>query len=266
MGSFYTNLTLRGPEQSAVAEYLGSRNRQAIVSPTVEGVTVVYDAITESQEPRRLTDLGRELSAQLDCPALAALNHDDGLLWLQLHVDGRLVDEYDSTPGYFEDTSPGSPEGGDAQALCALFEAEGRAGEVERILRRPHGPGGYAFASQRHRELAEALGIPPELVTVGYECLMRGEIPAGFDAEQFVHTGPAPQPLARPAGARGAGGPQPGPPPGVGHIHIGPSPGAGCCGCLLAPLIIPLGLLMSAWSAWVLRRHAARMGADSSRH
>ncbi len=261
MGSFYTNVTLRGPEQPQVAEYLASRNRQTIVSPTVEGVTVVYDAITESQDPDTLTSLGRELSAQLDCPALAALCHDDDVLWLQLHVDGRLVDEYDSTPGYFDGTPAGGPEGGDAEALCAAFGAGGRAGEVEDILRRGPDFVGYTFAPQRHKALASALGIPPALVTAGYDYLTRGEVPAGFNPAHFVHTGPPPQPLAQPAGPWGPmagpggpgvpGGPQASPPPGVGHIHIGPTPGAGCCGCLVAPLLLPL---VGLWSALVLRR------------
>ena len=252
VGSFYTNVTLCGPEQAPVAEYLASRNRQTIVSPTVEGVTVVYDAITESQDPDTLTSLGRELSAQLDCSALAALCHDDDVLWLQLHVDGRLVDEYDSTPGYFDDVPPSGPEGGDAAALCTAFGAEERVGKVEGILRRGQGFGGYTFAQQRHDALAGELGIPPALVTVGYDYLTRGEVPAGFNPADFVHTGTPPQPLAQPTmGPFGPGGPQAGPPPGVGHIHIGPAPGAGCCGCLVAPLLVPL---MGLWSALVMRR------------
>lgn len=259
VGAFYTNVTLRGAGQSEVAEYLASRNRQSLVSPTIDGITVVYDALTESQDPRLLTNLGRELSAQFDCPALAALNHDDDILWLQLHVDGRLLDEYDSTPGYFEDTPASGPEGGDAKALCEAFEASQRPDEVERILRRREGTGGFAFAGERHNALAEALEIPPKLVTIGYEYLAAGEMPPGYSAEDFVHTGPAPRAPMRPPGPMGGQAGPTAPPPGAAHVHIGPAPGGGCCGCLLAPLLIPLGLAMTAWSAWVMRRHAEHM-------
>ncbi len=272
MGSFYTNVALRGVDQSEVAEYLAGRNRQVLVSPTIEGVTVVYDALTESQDPRLLTNLARELSAQLDCPALAALNHDEDVLWLQLHVDGRLVDQYNSSPSYFEDGSLGEPEGGDADALCEAFGASDREDEVEQILRKPDGADGYSFASERHTDLAGALDIPPELVSFGYEHLTGGEMPAGYQPRDFLHTGPVPQPMApsqmgQPGPTGGPGGPG-GPAdnageagPGPGHVRIGPAPGAGCCGCLLAPLLIPLGIVASAVSAWLLRRQAEEMNS-----
>lgn len=268
MGSFYTNVTLRGPGQEQVAEYLAGRNRQVLVSPTIDGVTVVYDALTESQETRLLTNLGRELSAQFDCPSLAALNHDDDILWLQLHVDGRLIDEYNSSPGYFDGNATEEPEGGNAEALCEAFGAEDAAARVERILRQERDTMGYVFASKRHAELAEALGIPAELVTTGYRYMTHGETPEGFLPQEFIHTGPVPGSAAMaPPGTGGAGGPQYPPrapgggqmPPEGAPIHIGPAPGAGCCGCLLAPLLLPLWVAMSALAAQVLGREAEQM-------
>ncbi len=271
VGSFYTNVTLRGPGQESVAEYLAGRNRQVLVSPTVRGVTLIYDALTESQEPRLLTNLARELSGYFECPALAALNHDDDVLWLQLSVDGRLVDGYTSAPGYFSGDASTAPEGGDAEALCEAFDAPDAIRQVERILRREQGIAGFFAAAQRHAELAEALGIPPALVTTGYRYLTHGETPEGFLPQDFIHTGPVPRTAAMhaqgphaappppPPGAPGAGpSAEQGPPPG-GVIHIGTAPGGGCCGCLLAPLLLPLGLLLSAWSALILRRHAEDM-------
>lgn len=271
MGSFYTNVTLRGPDQEAVAEYLAGRNRQVLVSPTVDGVTVVYDALTESQDTRMLTNLARELSAQFDCVALAALNHDDDVLWLQLSVDGRLVDEYTSAPGYFSGDAATKPEGGDAEVLCEAFQAEDARAHAERVLRREQDMAGYFTASDRHTELAEALGIPPALVTTGYRYLTHGETPDGFQPQDFIHTGPVPRTAAMAPQGPGwpGGGPEPpppggptgasGPPPGGGVVHIGPAPGAGCCGCLLAPLLLPLGVLLSALSARLLRQQAEGM-------
>jgi hypothetical protein len=258
-----------------LAEYLASRNRQVLVSPTVDGITVVYDALTESQEPRLLTNLGRELSAQFDCVSLAALNHDDEMLWLQLHDDGNLIDQYNSAPGWFDEEPSSVPEGGDAAALCAAFDRMDATSQVKRVLRRERDPQGYVFASKRHSELAEALGLRPGLVTTGYRYLTHGETPEGFQPMDFIHTGPVPRTAAMSQQARGHPGPQggPQPPPGApgggseqrqagpggGHVHIGPSPGGGCCGCLLAPLLIPLGLLLSAYSALVLSRQAEQM-------
>ena len=82
MGNFYTNITLRGPDQAAVATFLRQARRAAYVAPRHAGGTTVYDERCEAQDPQLLGELATALSRHFACPALAVLNHDDDILAL----------------------------------------------------------------------------------------------------------------------------------------------------------------------------------------
>lgn len=162
MGNFYTNYTLKGPSQQAVAFALAGR--KAIVTTDYNGCIMIFDEQSDQQDAKIISDLAARLSYQFSCPVLAVLNHDDDILWFQLYENGMMADEYDSAPGYFEaedeDAAMAGPRGGDAQRLCAIFGC-GEPDVVESILRKSFlDPDGYAFAFQRHGDLVDALGLP----------------------------------------------------------------------------------------------------------
>jgi hypothetical protein len=185
MGNFYTNYTLRGPSQQAVAAALAGR--AAFVTPAHNGSVVVFDEKSESQDLGAIAEFAARLSREFDCPVLALLNHDDDILWYQLYLSGELTDEYDSSPGYFDSSAdPTGPAGGDARKLCTAFGASCVA-EVERILRRSSfDEDGYAFAVERHADLARALGIPSFSVGAGYRYVAEGELPDGLDEHDLT--------------------------------------------------------------------------------
>src|SRR5262249_25812981 len=80
--------------------------------------------------------LGRAVTKSLSCSALAAVLHDDDVLYLWLFQEGRVFDRYDSLPQYFDpEAQPGPPEGGNAKLLCAAFDRHDREERVGRILR-----------------------------------------------------------------------------------------------------------------------------------
>jgi hypothetical protein len=63
---------------------------------------------------------------------------------------------------------------------------------VERVLRTPTKPNGeYAYAANRHGELARALGLPVFAVGAGFGGIEVGELPEGegFDPTRLVKTG-----------------------------------------------------------------------------
>jgi len=162
MGTFYTNITLRGPSQSHVAQALRGWASRAYVSPTMDEYTIVYDQACDTQDTELIHTLTSRLSAEFDCPALAVLNHDDDIFCYWLYEHGELTDEFDSSPGYFEGRLS-RPKGGHAGRLCALTGCADVEG-VEAILKTRHGSLGYEFESERHEELAEALGLPAEVL------------------------------------------------------------------------------------------------------
>jgi hypothetical protein len=190
MGSFYTNITLRTSQQASVVSALRSAGRTALVSRSVNNCTMVYDRETEDQDLDTLRDLADSLSETLRCPALAVMNHDDDVLIISLHEDGGLVDEYNSSPGYF-DTGPGeAPEGGDAKRLCKAFGATD-VDAVEAALRAENaaaGGPGFVFETERHEALVNALGLPVIAVSTGFNYLEEGEYPPDTTAESFTPT------------------------------------------------------------------------------
>lgn len=188
MGNFYTNYTLRGPSQQAVATALAGRS--AIVTPAQDGCVVVFDEQSDEQDSAVITELASRLSRELHCPVLAVLNHDDDVFWYQLYLSGELADKYDSSPGYFDAAAePSAPVGGDPQKLCSAFGSAAVA-EVESILRKSSfDDGGYTFAVERHTDLARALGIPSFAVGAGFRNASDGELPEGLDEDGILRVG-----------------------------------------------------------------------------
>jgi hypothetical protein len=207
MGNFYTNVTLRGPGQDRVVALLETERRRAYVSPVIDGCVVVFErnAMEMALDPDGFeeedlaawtgqaapADLGATVTRALGGVALSVMVHDDDVLECHLSRDGEEVDRYNSTPGYFT-SGRSAPQGGDAQVLCAAFDApEGAVDRVEAILRAAHSTekGGYLFEMDRHRDLTKALGLPGCAVATGYAYIARGEEPRGYDPSTWVKTG-----------------------------------------------------------------------------
>jgi hypothetical protein len=185
VGNFYTNVTLRGPDQSTVVALLRELTRRAYVSPTANGFTVIYDAESEDQDPDLLGSVALTLSSQFQCPALALLNHDDDVLWYQLYDHGKQADEYISSAEWW-DKDTGPPPKGNPELLCKLMGAPGDREKVRKVLQRSTGVLGYLFALNRHEDLVNALGLPLFAVGMGYTYLSRGELPQGIRAEELI--------------------------------------------------------------------------------
>ena len=184
MGNSYTNLTLRGPDPSAVAEAL--KGRSAFITPKQNNCVVVLDEESDAQDLDALSRLAQDLSSKLSCPTLAVMNHDDDVLLYALYDNGVLVDEYNSSPDYFEDGPSRPPESGDAETLCIHFKAENRDA-VEQILRRPQGTeDGYIFAVERHQDLIAALGLPSIAAGLGYRYAREGDFPDDLEDEDLL--------------------------------------------------------------------------------
>jgi hypothetical protein len=190
MGLFYTNMTLYRPIRESVLAVLRQQRRVAFLSPTVEGHTVVYDQIIDEEDANAIEGLGRTLTAELACSALAASLHDDDVLYLWLFHNGRVRDRYDSCPGYYDPDATRSvpPMGGNSKLLCKKFDRLERQERVEQLLRvdlleETHPE--MQRELQRHQLLATELGMPKSVAGLGYSAIAGNYVPKEFRRISF---------------------------------------------------------------------------------
>ncbi len=181
MGSFYVNVTVKGPTQDVVTSYIKDKNYAAYISPTSNDLTIIYEALCDTQEFRLISDFLKDISLKLGCVAIGVVNHDDDLLAYEIYENGIMHHEYDSTPGYFSESAQAGPEGGDAEYLCRVFDAVDNVQKVKSILRASrYDENGYSFQSDRHKDLCAALNLPLYAVGAGYNYISEGELPVGL--------------------------------------------------------------------------------------
>ncbi|HYR07887.1 MAG TPA: hypothetical protein VEQ60_08970 [Longimicrobium sp.] len=180
MGSTYGNVTLRGPAQEPVVQAVTEAGMTAVVSPTDQGVTVVYDCRSEA-DPDVLHVVTRWLSQRFGCAAWGVYVFDSDVVRYTLCRGGEVLDRYDSAPGYPEVS--GGATGGNAAVLCREMQLKpADAAAVEQVLRRRR----VLFEEQRHGDLMRELGHPDLGWHTRHSDFWRGEpLPEGYAREQF---------------------------------------------------------------------------------
>ena len=188
MAGYYANITVRGPAQQDAVAFLKKHGVIAYVSPTVKSDTVIWHEDLASQEP-----LAASLSADLQCPALLVMGYGESILLYHLYVNGAETDAYVSSPHDELDLGGEPAPEGDARVLGSAFgvDMDHLVARAERILRKPTRPNSdYAYAVNRHGELARALGLPQFAAGSGFNAIEVGELPEGqgFDPTALVRT------------------------------------------------------------------------------
>lgn len=191
MGAFCTNITLIGADPAAVEAHLVTIGRTAYLG-TWGNSTVVYDEVGEAQDGSHAA-LAAELSDVLGCAAVASLNHDDDILYLQVFEQGRSLGELNSAPDYFDDDDDSSTAALDGADDPAAGPSPWALGLDPEMLVRTVGHGDPArlaaiadrdavFASDLHLAIVTELGLPSAACGVGFTSLSRGELPADAEA------------------------------------------------------------------------------------
>jgi hypothetical protein len=199
MGNWYTNICVKGRQQSHVIDALDELGRRAYVTPDTGGWIILYDQECEKFDLDLLQSLALTISTRLSCIALASFNADDDILWLGVYEDGKLATRYSSERKHFADAGEFPPIQDVAGVLCRIFEKAEKRQQVQEILRRPHGVLGllsvfsrirlaYLIEVLRHGDLAKALGLPWASVGLGYEYVNRGETPPDMKRETLRRT------------------------------------------------------------------------------
>lgn len=184
IGNFYVNYTIHGSDRIAVCDLLRSASRNAFVGPTLDSLTVFFDEASDGQDESVIMDVANRASVELNASVLAVLNHDDDILMYWLYDAGEMIDRYNSFPGYFNDGGR-TPAGGNAKTLCGAFGTMDKVDHVDRILRSD----GYAFALDRHRDLATLLNHPWAYVCMCYEDIEAGRLANGVTARDLLRIG-----------------------------------------------------------------------------
>jgi hypothetical protein len=176
MGSFYTQVLVRGADAHRCADVMRSLRRASYVLPPRNGVTVVCDKETENQDLDLLDSVAATLSARLQADTTAVLNHGDDWLVFRHFRRGQF------TGGLQVGHTPWSLRG----SVTRLREAVNpRAAPVSLYwaLLRPR-----IFQVQRHAELIHVLGLPRGSLGVGYDYIARNDVPTFFERAEILET------------------------------------------------------------------------------
>jgi hypothetical protein len=169
---------VRTSDDGAVSTSLDRRTTAGRhVLPAKGGWVSVYEELASQQDESRIRDLAGALSRDLRAVGIAFLVHDSDIACYWLFERGRLLDEYNSRPDYFDDNPSGDqPSGGRPEVLLRFCRAGVGKDELAVILSEQ-----TVFADDIVGQLAEALGIDPERALSDYRDFADGSGPDGRD-------------------------------------------------------------------------------------
>ena len=120
MGLFCVNMHFRATDDKILSAAVKRRGiSDYLVLPAKNGWTSLYEAEASNQDDQRIRDLTAGLSQDLGDVAIAFLCHDSDIACYWLFEDGQLIDEFNSSPDYFDPhaTSSGPHSGGRPDVL-----------------------------------------------------------------------------------------------------------------------------------------------------
>jgi ankyrin repeat protein len=180
MGLFCVNMHFRTSDDGAVSAALDRRGAAGRhVLPAKGGWVSAYEELASQQDESRIRDLAGGLSRDLRAVGIAFLVHDSDIACYWLFERGKLLDEYNSCPDYFDaDPADNQPSGGRPEVLLPFCKSGIREEDLAAILSEQ-----TVFADDIAGQLAEALGIDPELALSDYRDFADGDGPDGFGGD-----------------------------------------------------------------------------------
>jgi hypothetical protein len=185
MGGFYGSIQVRGedrePLRSALEE-LARKKRRFLLGPPLGGWVGVYPD-GSGQDFRVARALARRLSGEL----IAMLVHDDDIFAYEYYRNGRRIDQYDSSPDYFEPISEGQRRrlSGRPETFAHLASDPAKFAAVRERLA-AQATDRAVFASELLEVFADALGIRNAVTS--YEYLQENEETDDIEGwDRFLH-------------------------------------------------------------------------------
>jgi hypothetical protein len=180
MGLFCVNLHFRTEDHGALSAALDQfGNGRRRILPAKNGWTSLFEEQASMQDENRIRELGEGLSQELGVPAIAFLVHDSDIACYWLFDQGRLLDEYNSSPHYFDaheaDEDSLGPSGGQPEILARYCRNGVDQEELRELLAEE-----AVFAEAIVERLADALGIAVERALADY-----GDVADGGEGAEF---------------------------------------------------------------------------------
>ena len=172
MGLFCSSVHLRTDDHVAVAAALDAGARSNVLDAENGWVSVYVDGLVEQQDGPK--QIAASLSARFDTDSISFSVHDSDIARYWLHDSGKLIDEYNSWPGYFEGKEP-KPTGGDLDALARLCAPGYGLRDLRTIL-----TADLVFADDLITQIAQIVGIAGDRAISDYRDLADADGPGSI--------------------------------------------------------------------------------------
>ena len=184
MGAFYGSIHVRTENGDTVRKALDQVAEDAgcnfLLGPALNGWISVFpnDSGQNDQISARIAKL-------VPNDIFHLIVHDDDVFSYVFYRDGRLIDQYNSCPDYFEEVSEEEKQRcrGRPELFQDLLPKPKSLGKLKTLLAADKGK--YTFESERMAQFAGLLGLPNALSS--YEYLQEGERDEIDGWEQFIH-------------------------------------------------------------------------------
>lgn len=183
MGGFYGSISARTEDRPAVVAALDgiakATTSRFLVTPPREGWVCIYPD-SSGQDER----ISRRIARRLDCDLIHLISHDEDVFLYFVYRGGRLLDRYNSDPGYSEEVSASARRRwrGRPALFADLFAGRATVQEVEGLLAQS---GASIWSSEQMVRFASMLGLPHDVQT-SYEYLREDEEDVeGWD--RYIH-------------------------------------------------------------------------------
>jgi len=166
MGLFCASFHFRTGDHAALSAAAAKRKfADCRVLAAKNGWASLYEERASQQDDERIRDIAKTLSKDLKSPAIAFMVHDSDIACYWLYDGGKLLDEFNSCPDYFDDDGDGETpaSGGKTDVLIRFCRPGVTEEQLAEILHDD-----ATFAESIVEKLADALGIDPGRALADY--------------------------------------------------------------------------------------------------
>src|SRR5262249_14214418 len=185
MGAFFGSSHFRTADRDAVQRILEDhakkKDARFLLGPLLNGWVTVYPFQHGQDEA-----LAKALAKRLSCDSVHVMVHDDDIFCYWFFRGGKLVDQFNSRPDYFEEVSARTREKnrGRPELFDDLLDSDEARQEMREVLTQEQDELPI-FAGETLQSFAELLHLPN--AATSYEYLMQGETDGIEGWDQFIH-------------------------------------------------------------------------------